>query len=323
MKKFISILIAVLIFALNCAVVYCAGEDYVTGVRSDIRIVIDGAEYDGEDAPVIIDGRTYLPLRAVAEALGADITYDEGEQMVKITMKSKTIFPGDDWVESYYIGEDGKKYICFRDENGDITLKTNYEKTEFPKAVFSIRGFQEGLAEFMKYEDGEIVAGYMDVYGNEIMMNYTMTKGFSEGLAAVTTEHGSYPKYGFINKAGEMVIPERYGWTSEFSEGLCAVSDVYGFNCYYINKDGEKVFDGKEFGFANAFSGGYAIVKTKGNFSPGRDDKYSYIDHTGNLVTDKEWDSAGNFKNGYAMVWDGDVRMRIDTNFEVVEVLES
>ena len=322
MKKYILIFIIAAVLIMNCGTVQSSNKSEIIGIESDIKILINGKEYAGEDVPVIINDRTYLPLRAVAEALGADVTYDDGEKMVKITMKSKTAFPGDDWHESSYVGEDGKEYICFRDENGDITLKTNYEKTEFPKAVFSIRAFQEGLAEFMKYDDEEIVAGYMDIYGNEIMMNYARTTGFSEGLAAVTTEEGEYPKYGFINKVGEMVIPERYGWTSKFSEGLCAVSDVYGFNCYYINKEGEKVFDGKEFGFANAFSGGYAVVKTKGNFSPGRDDKYSYIDHTGNFVTDKEWDSAGRFKNGYAIVENDGVRMKIDKNFEVVEVLE-
>lgn len=68
MKKFIlALTLTMSIMTLGKA--YAAGE--IVGTESDITIMIDGGEYEGEDKPVIINGRTYLPLRAMSEAMGA------------------------------------------------------------------------------------------------------------------------------------------------------------------------------------------------------------------------------------------------------------
>ena len=62
----------------------------VTAVYNNIKIVIDGEEITPKDAngnvvePFIIDGTTYLPVRAVSSALGKDVNWDGNTNTVYI-----------------------------------------------------------------------------------------------------------------------------------------------------------------------------------------------------------------------------------------------
>ncbi len=42
-------------------------------------------------APIILEGRTLLPIRYIAGALGANVGWDEKEEKVTITFKGITI----------------------------------------------------------------------------------------------------------------------------------------------------------------------------------------------------------------------------------------
>ncbi len=65
----------------------------VTAVYNNIKIVIDGKEITPKDAngttvePFIIDGTTYLPVRAVSEALGKEVSWDGNTNTVYIGEK--------------------------------------------------------------------------------------------------------------------------------------------------------------------------------------------------------------------------------------------
>lgn len=62
----------------------------VTTVYNDIKIVVDGKEITPKDAngnvvePFIIDGTTYLPVRALANALGEDVSWEQSTSTVYI-----------------------------------------------------------------------------------------------------------------------------------------------------------------------------------------------------------------------------------------------
>ena len=71
-------------------------DKYVAEYQPDIelkigenKLYIDGEEKAIDSAPVIIDSRTYLPLRAVSESFGAEVGY-EGESKV-ITVKLENL----------------------------------------------------------------------------------------------------------------------------------------------------------------------------------------------------------------------------------------
>lgn len=52
---------------------------------SPIRIVVNGTELDSTIRAQLINGQVMVPLRAVAEALGADVRWEPGESRVYIT----------------------------------------------------------------------------------------------------------------------------------------------------------------------------------------------------------------------------------------------
>lgn len=87
--------------------------------------------------------------------------------------------------------------------------------------------FSEGLAKVMKYGS----TGFIDTLGNTAIPFGFHDHGydgywhvFSEGLCAMSKSEGEEdPKYGFINKKGELVIPYRYDECKDFEKGLAVV----------------------------------------------------------------------------------------------------
>lgn len=53
-----------------------AYTDYIEAVYNNIKIVVDGKEIHPNSEPFISNGTTYLPVRAVSEALGKEVYWD-------------------------------------------------------------------------------------------------------------------------------------------------------------------------------------------------------------------------------------------------------
>ena len=73
-KITIGILSAVTLLVFNAAIV----------LASDIRVNLDGLYVDLEPAPIIVEGRTLLPARAIVEMLGGEIDWDNDLRQVHI-----------------------------------------------------------------------------------------------------------------------------------------------------------------------------------------------------------------------------------------------
>ena len=176
--------------------------------------------------------------------------------------------------------------------------------------------------------------GFKDSEGNiviEAKDEYTNVYPFKEGLAMVCDARriNPSPRYGFINRKSDLVIPIKYGTANDFQNGVAAVRTPYpneGFDytndCWtFIKKDGSLLFD-KEFKWADSFSEGFACILTQGIPAPTSDDgnkRYSYIDLSGERATDLEFEKASRFKNGYANVILNGVEGYIDSQFNFYE----
>ena len=62
-----------------------------TADSGDIKVILNGAEILFDTAPVICDGRTMVPMRAVFEALGMEVDWAEDTQTVTATNKDVTL----------------------------------------------------------------------------------------------------------------------------------------------------------------------------------------------------------------------------------------
>ena len=109
MTKAVTLVLAIAIVAsLSVAVFASTGTKTAELAYRDIKISLNGKEFTPKDAagnvvePFIIDGTTYLPVRAVAEALNLNVEWDNATSTVKLTRPEGS--------KPVYITATGKRY---------------------------------------------------------------------------------------------------------------------------------------------------------------------------------------------------------------------
>ena len=207
--------------------------------------------------------------------------------------------------------------------------------------VFEKNTCEETGEDYTLYEENGLY-GYKDASGEVVIeAAYEDAYLFSDGMALVKArtydctgaDYDAYNCYGYINAEGKLITPFDYmGYSSDFNEGSAVVyksADNDGLRGWFIDKNGEKLFDGRKFISGEPFSEELAVVQLHGEmaikdaFVP-RDEEeneYTYIDRDGNFATDERYDYAGSFEDGYAIVVKDGVKYRINKDFEIVEKL--
>jgi hypothetical protein len=180
--------------------------------------------------------------------------------------------------------------------------------------------------------------GYADTTGRKVTPSFESGSAFSEGLASVTATSGG-PR-GYIDSGGRMVIQPRFQKAEPFSEGLAAV--VLGEGAGYIDKSGalriaSKFFEGTSFtqerawvvvegpcrwrraisleelesappegvtkvSLGDSCSGSYARPESQDTVLGLIPCRYALIDKQGNVISERRFDSAGDFSEGLAPV---------------------
>ncbi|HHY47492.1 MAG TPA: copper amine oxidase N-terminal domain-containing protein [Firmicutes bacterium] len=108
MRVFRSILVGVAVFLSLAGLAFAV---------SPIRIVVNGIELSPAVQARLIDGQIMVPLRVVAEALGADVRWEPNESCVYITTKAAgetasepAPQPTEEKQVTVYITKSGSKY---------------------------------------------------------------------------------------------------------------------------------------------------------------------------------------------------------------------
>ncbi len=83
-KLWITILVGLLVFPMMFQI-------SAKAAATPIRIIIDGVPLSTDQAPVMVNGRTMVPLRAIFEAFHATIYWNQKTQTVTATKDDKTI----------------------------------------------------------------------------------------------------------------------------------------------------------------------------------------------------------------------------------------
>lgn len=224
MKKRSKTLILALCAALllSSAVYAASRTKEITAYYNNIKLVVDGVPVTPKDAngatvePFIVDGTTYLPVRAIGEALGKTVKWDGNTQTVYIGG-----VPGEDtylldvcppYEAKYYKAPDylsmmGKTYYHGFELHGEtrayayFNLNGEYESLEFDFGHLDDRSMTD--AYFTIYLDGEYqqeIKGTPDMLVQHITipLHYALQMkivcSFSNNLL-------NYPNYGFANAA--------------------------------------------------------------------------------------------------------------------------
>jgi hypothetical protein len=188
--------------------------------------------------------------------------------------------------------------------------------------------------------------GYIDPTGKPVIIpQFQEAQGFKQGLAAVKVAD----KYGYIDKTGKLIIPAQFDFALGFSEGLAAVwvGDRYG----YIDPTGKFVIppqlEGSWLTGNLSFTGGLAGIQKKlaegskpatsspdslnlstdpkladanpnSDTDPASTEKWGYIDKTGKIVIEPQFDDIREFNEGLAAVQLGEQWGYINTKGTVV-----
>ena len=144
----------------------------------------------------------------------------------------------------------------------------------------------EGKKLFPVCQEGKY--GYIDRAGRMVIPpQFAWAGDFAGGLAAVRPEKKGL--WGFIDETGALFIPARYDLARDFAEGLAAVeiNGKYGF----VDRVGAMLIL-PQFKEVGDFSQGLAAVKIDG--------RWGYGDRSGKLVIPSQFDEAGAFSEGLA-----------------------
>ena len=177
----------------------------------------------------------------------------------------------------------------FIDKTGKLVIPYKYLY-----ASESDRGiFKEGLSAENRGGPNAATHGYIDKAGEEVIpFHFCMTRGFSEGLAAVMKCDGEWL---YIDNTGKTIIqlPRNHSpsGTGGFKEGLARVYTSQ--EIYYMDKLGNKITTPYN-SHGQDFSEGLAVIE-KGFL-------WGYIDKTGKAVIPFQFEEAGSFTNGRARV---------------------
>ena len=287
-------------------------------------------EVNGEvvelDIPAINkNGRVFLPLRKfVEETLNRNVFYYKGliiicdnEGTLNIDTDKAVI---SDLIEllapELFLVKKDKRY-GYIDRFGKMVIPLKYEKADyFSEGLASIKvngkygyidklgeiaiaadlyyasSFTNGYAEVIKDRNQPNIISIINKNGDAIVQAYnvnpTIKTVFSEGLCAVGFQNR---KIGYINEAGETIIPPSFDEAYDFHEGYAQVciNKKYGF----IDKSGQFLVE-PQFDMVGDFSEGFATVCKGG--------KFGYVDSKGKLAIDLIYDYAFSFKEDRAMI---------------------
>lgn len=164
----------------------------------------------------------------------------------------------------------------FIDKKGNMVVPCIYER---------VKNFSEGYARV--YKDGKY--GFVDVQGIMVLpFNYEFAGDFSEGLAAIRGSGES--QYAYMNKKGEIVIPEFQAYSASPFQGGIAPIEISKRNTQFIDKKGNVVFKCQPEYRCYGYKDGYYIMDNH------------VIDLKGNIIVPPKYVKTSEPSEGYCGV---------------------
>ena len=164
MKRFVAGLIIGLMLGMSGVAI--ADDGYVQAVFAKFRFVVNGVEKDPGVDPLVYQGTSYLPVRAISNMLGYDVTYKADSRTIELTKaverEVKSPLPGTPGTEFEgvpsetllsrlesleFIIEQELEYIDHRQEGID---RINEEIKQNPNAEQKYEGVRESYAKMIE-----------------------------------------------------------------------------------------------------------------------------------------------------------------------------
>jgi predicted secreted protein len=162
------ILVPALILSLALGVYAATGSKQIEVTYRDISIQMNGKPVVADQEPFIFDGRTFVPLRFVAQALGQNVTWDDSKSQVRVAkpLELNSAFNG----KTVYLS---KEYQVFAIElEGNATTGYQWTAKDYDKNLLDLIG---GEPQYVIHSTGTSTEPMVGVGGTYVFR--FMTKG--------------------------------------------------------------------------------------------------------------------------------------------------
>ncbi|MDR1961591.1 MAG: WG repeat-containing protein, partial [Gracilibacteraceae bacterium] len=212
-----------------------------------------------------------------------------------VDLNGKVLGRGFIYQDVWYFNE-GIAAVKLNDKYGLINSAGNYiiEPNTVPRGGRNfdvIRPIYEGLAGVNW--NGRSERGIIDKEGRLLVIfdnrEVDLVQDFREGLASVRLYRNGVPKWGFIDRSGRVVIPQKYDTVTVFIDGIAKVTN--GGDTGLINRNGEAVLP-MVYEAIGDFVDDIAYVK--------RDGKYGFVKRNGTLLANPVYEAVSAFADGLA-----------------------
>lgn len=147
----------------SSATALAANTETVQAVFAEFKIMINGQEKQLQTTPLVVEGTSYLPVREVANLLGAEVGYDESTRTISLSKEENDkMTAADEWIavrdiakhfpgtEVLYGPQDGKERVL------SITRDT----------------LQIGVLNFVPPESGEEILDLITTTGESVRVKF-------------------------------------------------------------------------------------------------------------------------------------------------------
>ena len=178
------------------------GVKTIQAVYKNIRICVDGVEMTPRDSagqvvePFIYNGTTYLPVRAVGEAVGKEVTYDGSTATVYLGKSGTTKYLGQQ-VEAYQTDGATEGTYSMGGQDYVNSLKLYYGDST---AFYNLNGLYTSISGVYGMEDGT-------GEDNESIITFY---GDGRQLQSIVVKGGELPKNFAINVSGVAQLKIEY-----------------------------------------------------------------------------------------------------------------
>jgi hypothetical protein len=275
LEENISIAIITAVFAINAEplVVYTAQSE----------VFVNGEERNLENPILIINDRTYIPLREISEILGMSVEWDgENRKIIINSLLPSLSHDNNSERDTLYRFQQNDLW-GFADVYGNIIIEPQY---------YGANPFSEGLSFVIGTEDRPDKTGFIDLTGTLVIPHFATEAGiFSDGFAYVSVQEwvwrenylrSTEPRgpFIFINREGQNVFGQEFTNVRNFKDGFAIVSHPE-YGRIFIDTTGANVFN-MSFREIRDFEDGYAMVMLQ-------DGTRMHIDTSGNIVDKGGW----------------------------------
>lgn len=225
--------------------------DVVVSLKIDNPIMaVNGVDFEIDSgrgtAPKVINGRTLVPIRAIIEAFGGDVVWDEGSKAVLLTMEEDTI--------KLVIGSN-IAYLNNDEEALDTAPAVINGRTMLP-IRFIAEGFNLGVAwdsdtktvsiirDSLTDDEYSFLTGILPDYSGRPYAEVNGNKPFFKDYEIITGSFEYYSKLDFLGRCdvcfasiAEDIMPE------EKRESISSVTPTGWLNASYDNIDGGYLYN--------------------------------------------------------------------------------